>query len=270
MFTPRRLLATAILVALAPVLVAGCGGSSTTASPATTAPVETLSIFATPRPQFVLEALGRAFESEHPGVAVKYTFGLTDDLAGRLQRGEKADLVIEGPNELAAMAARPLAGTQQIPLGADRLQVVVPKGNPKGLKDPPTIFGNPALRTGVCDPDGYWLCGRAAQELAATARYTSTSKTVETDPKKLVDKVAAGELDAALMFRSDVGPRTGDVTLVDVDPNLSGPIQYDVVRLRSSTPAVQFVQFVQESPSATALLTQSGLLPLINGSGTGG
>lgn len=220
-------------------------------------------MFATPRAQYPLEALATAFEAENPGVDVTYTFGSKEDLAARLQKGEKADMVVDYPEYVKEIGAQPLAGSTAVPVGEDHLQIVVPKGNPKGVKDL-KAFGDRSLRTGLCDPNGYFLCGRAGRELLTTQGVDAQPAATEIVPATLLDKVSAGQLDAALMFRTDVGARAGEFTTIDLIDPPAPVVPYELVRTRSSTPAVQFAQFVQSSENANNTLTAVGLRPAAN------
>ena len=81
------------------------------------------------------------------------------------------------------------------------LEIAVPKGNPgnvTGLAD----FGNADLTLAVCAADV--PCGAAAAEVFADAGITAQPDTEEEDVKAALTKVQLGEVDAALVYATDV------------------------------------------------------------------
>ena len=83
----------------------------------------------------------------------------------------------------------------------NRLEIAVPAGNPggvTGLAD----FANPDLTIALCAEEV--PCGAAAIKAFAAAGITPAPDTLEQDVKATLTKVELGEVDAALVYRTDV------------------------------------------------------------------
>src|SRR3712207_3821489 len=81
------------------------------------------------------------------------------------------------------------------------LQIAVPAGNPAGvggLAD----FAREDLALAVCAPEV--PCGAAAEDVFAAAGVTPRPDTLEEDVRAALTKVELGEVDAALVYTTDV------------------------------------------------------------------
>jgi molybdate transport system substrate-binding protein len=88
------------------------------------------------------------------------------------------------------------------------LEIAVPKGNPgkvTGLAD----FGNADLTLAICAADV--PCGAAAAAVFADAGISAQPDTEEEDVKAALTKVQLGEVDAALVYATDVQAAGSDV-----------------------------------------------------------
>ncbi|MEU6426375.1 molybdate ABC transporter substrate-binding protein [Microbispora sp. NPDC046973] len=187
-------------VALALVLLAvtGCGGGGR----------QTLTVFADTSLTGTFGSLGKAFETAHPGVAVRFDFGGSSALAQRIVRGAPADVFAAAGT--AAMRRSGAPGPRVF--ARDSLQIAVPKGNPAhvaGLKD----LAAPGVRVALCAASA--PCGAGARAALAAAGVTVAPAAEEQDAVKALAEVRLGEADAALVHRTDVRAAAGAVEGVD-------------------------------------------------------
>ena len=119
---------------------------------------------------------------------------ITPGRAGRrVRRGQPADheeVVDAGDADGDAARLRP-----------QPLEIAVPKGNPAGSPAWPTS-PTPDLKVALCAEQV--PCGAAAQKALDAAGVTLTPDTLEQDVKAALTKVRLGEVDAALVYRTDV------------------------------------------------------------------
>jgi molybdate transport system substrate-binding protein len=203
-----------VTVALAAVLLAGCGGSpgghSSAASSSGNRLSGTLTVFAAASLTDVFTGLGSRLKADNPGLQVQFNFAGSSALATQLTQGAPAD-VFASANE-AQMKVVTDAGLQaEAPavFTENVLEIAVPKGNPghvTGLAD----FAKPELSLAICAPEV--PCGAAAQKVFRASGITAVPDTEEEDVKAALTKVQLGEVDAALVYATDVQAAGADVT----------------------------------------------------------
>lgn len=165
------------------------------------APARTVTVLAAASLTEAFDELAATYQQEHPGIAVRVSYGSSATLAAQVTAGARAD-VFASANE-ATMASLTEAGLPVEPsvLTTNRLQIAVPPGNPgrvEGLAD----FAREDLRIALCAKEV--PCGSAARTLLDEAGVEASVDTYEVDVKATLRKVELGEADAALVYRTDV------------------------------------------------------------------
>jgi molybdate transport system substrate-binding protein len=139
----------------------------------------------------------------------------------------------------------------------NQLVIAVPKGNPKGIKALSDL-GGPGLKVALCAEQV--PCGAAAKAALNAAGVRLTPVTLEKDVKSALGKVKLGEVDAALVYRTDARSAVSDVDGIGFPESAGAVNDYPIVVLKNAPnmPAAQaFVAYVQ-SYQAKALLTAAG------------
>ena len=140
---------------------------------------------------------------------------------------------------------------------SNTLQIAVPTGNPgriTGLKD----FADESKRIAICAPQV--PCGAAAEKVFAAAKMTPEPDTLEQDVKATLAKVAANEVDAALVYRTDVNSAPEKVEGIDFPEAGEAVNQYPIaIVAQTENPEVAkaFVDYVL-SPEGQAVLEKAG------------
>ena len=201
-----RLVAAACLV----MAVAACGGgaddsAATTATTGTTeanAPTESITVFAASSLTDAFGKLADTFEQENPGTTVEMNFGASSALREQILAGAPADVFASANtsnmDQLVDQSA--VEGEPQI-FVTNVLEIAVPAGNPgdvQGLD----AFAHADLNIGLCAEEV--LCGQFGREALANAGVTPAQDTDEPDARSLLTKVEAGDLDAGLVYHTDV------------------------------------------------------------------
>ena len=202
---------TRVLLALSAAAVVGLAACSDPAADGvaarTTSPSSeggltgTLTVFAAASLTDVFTQLGNRLEADHPDLDISFNFAGSSALATQIADGAPAD-VFASANE-AQMQVVADAGLAQDPTVFTRnvLEIAVPKGNPAqitGLAD----FADPDLALAICAPDV--PCGVAATTVFQAAGIRAQPDTLEEDVKAALTKVQLGEVDAALVYATDV------------------------------------------------------------------
>ncbi|HEY4605861.1 MAG TPA: molybdate ABC transporter substrate-binding protein, partial [Blastococcus sp.] len=133
------------------------------------------------------------------------------------------------------------------------LEIAVPQGNPGhviGIRD----FGNPDLTLAVCAPAV--PCGAAAQQVFALAGVDAKPDTQEDDVKAALTKVQLGEVDAALVYATDVRAAGAGVEGISFPEAEQAINQYPICMLEAApnpAAATAFVDLVLSDPGQQAL-----------------
>ncbi|HYO37479.1 MAG TPA: molybdate ABC transporter substrate-binding protein [Geodermatophilus sp.] len=204
---------TGAVLALAVLAVAGCGGSAAGGSASTepsgtsgsaeeAGPTGTLTVFAAASLTDVFTGLGQQLEADHPDLTVQFNFAGSSALATQITQGAPADVFASAnPAQMAVVTDAGLAAGEPTVFTANVLQIAVPAGNPAGVTGL-ADFGREELALAVCAPDV--PCGAASEDVFAAAGVTPLPDTQEEDARAALTKVELGEVDAALVYATDV------------------------------------------------------------------
>jgi molybdate transport system substrate-binding protein len=229
----------------------GGGGASATTRPRNN---NTVTIVAGDTLQTAVQTLVDDFKAGHANARIDVSFVGQSEMQDTIGSDDQPNLVIYPDAWLTEVPD----GLEPAPLGRNLAVIVVPPGNPGQITDLSAFAADAGKRVQACGPDTQF--GNFIALVLTNAGVTPADDVVGADcGSDAADKVAAGDLDAAVVFRTEVGGRD-DVELVDVpeDVNLVFPISYAELTQSQKTDA--FVQFL-ESAEGQAARTATGLLP---------
>ena len=217
----------------------------------------TLTVFAAASLTEAFDRLAERFEAEHPSVEVVLSYGGSAALAQQVVEGAPVDV-------FASAAGTPMqavvdAGLAEDPIvfATNTLELVVPKGNPAGVTGLADL-ADPDLRVALCDASV--PCGAASAELLEREGVVAAPDTLESDVKAVLTKVSLGEVDAALVYRTDVIAAGDEVEGLEVPGAASVVNRYPVAALADAAhadAAANFVSFVT-GEAGRAVLAAAG------------
>jgi molybdate transport system substrate-binding protein len=201
--------------------------------------------------------IGKDFEAKHAGSTVTFSFGSSATLATQIVQGAPADVFAAASS--ATMETATAAGAAETPTNfvSNTLRIAVPKGNPHtitGLEE----FADESKRIALCAPQV--PCGAAATKVFAVAKIVPKPDTLEQDVKAAVQKVASEEVDAALVYKTDVLAAAGKVDGIEFAEAKKAINTYPIATLiKSKNPelAKAFVDYVLSS-DGQAVLAEAG------------
>ena len=231
------------------LLLAACGdddssGSSSTTQAAAPTIQGDITVFAAASLTDAFTDLGTEFESEHDGVSVDFNFGASSALREQILAGAPADVFASANTSNMDQVVEAGDAADPEEFVTNHLQMVVPAGNPAnvtGLAD----FAKGDLLVGLCAEEV--PCGQFAREALANAGVTPSIDTNEPDVRSLLTKVEAGELDAGIVYVTDVLAAGNDVEGIDIPADENVTATYPVAALSdagNSEVAAAFVAFV--------------------------
>ncbi|MET8200241.1 molybdate ABC transporter substrate-binding protein [Micromonospora taraxaci] len=247
----------AVLVALA---VAGCGadGGRASGGAADGRGVGAVTVFAAASLTESFGRIGKDFEAANPGSTVTLNVAGSSALANQINQGAPADVFASAaPANMATVTGAGNAdGTPSI-FVRNQLVIAVPRGNPEGVNGLADL-GKPDVKVALCATQV--PCGAAARTALDSAGITLTPATLERDVKGALAKVKLGEVDAALVYRTDARAASVDVTGVEFPESARAVNDYLIVALKDApnpTAARAFVAYVR-SAAAQAVLVEAG------------
>ena len=207
-------------------------------------------------------SLESAFEESHPDIDVILNLGGSSALREQILAGAPADVFASAnqPN-MSVVADSGLVSGEAVIFATNRLEIAVPSGNPAGvigLED----FGNPDLVIGLCS--GVVPCGDFARRALESADVRPSVDTDEPNVRALLTKIEAGELDAGIVYATDVVARGGLVEGIPIDAAHNVPAGYPIAVLNSGNnqdDALTFVGFVMSTIGRQILLDHGFELP---------
>lgn len=238
------LAAAAVAVALA---LAGCAASPG-AEPEASESGElsgSLSVYAAASLRTAFDRIAAEFEAENPGVDIlPLVYDGSSTLARQIVEGAPADVFASADEKNMATVedAGLLAGSAELFAG-NTLVIVVPAGNPgrvTSLED----LADADLSIVLCAPEV--PCGAASATLLSNAGVVARPVSVEQNVTAVLTKVAAGEADAGLVYRTDVVGRE-DVAAIVPDGAEDVVNRYPIAALAGAADpdaAAAFVAFV--------------------------
>ena len=251
------------LVALA-TLVAGCGGSNgSTGSPASTsthkspAVTGTINVFAASSLQEAFTKLGSQFEAAHPGTKVVFSFGPSSGLATQIGQGAPADVFASASTTNMDQVVSSGAAASPTNFVANRMEIAVPPKNPAGITGVADL-AKKGVKVAVCQ--AAVPCGKTALKVFDNAKIKVRPVTQEIDVKSTLSKVTLGEVDAGVVYVTDVRAAGGSVKGIEIPANVNASTTYPIAPITSSknkTTAQAFVAYVL-SPDGLAALTAAG------------
>jgi molybdate transport system substrate-binding protein len=251
----RALARLALVTALA---AAGCGSGAGAGSgsggPAVTGQI---TVFAAASLTGTFPALGERFQAAHPGTSVRFSFGPSSGLARQITEGAPADVfAAASPTTMdqvvqAGSAARPAT------FATNELEIAVSPDNPAGIRSLADL-GRPGVKLAVCQAQV--PCGAVTATVLDRARVGVRPVTEATDVKAVLAAVRTGEVDAGLVYVSDVRAAGGDVRGVEIPAATNASTSYPIAALsesRNPATAKAFVDLVL-SAEGRAVLEQAG------------
>lgn len=247
-----------VLAALATLALAGCTAAAPEPRPTTEGTLSgTVTVFAAASLTESFQAIADAFTAEHPGVEVTFNFGGSSGLATQIVEGAPVDVfAAASPATMTTVTDAGLA-TDAHDFATNTLEIAVPTDNPggvTGLAD----FANPDLAIALCAAEV--PCGAAAARALDAAGIVASVDTYEQDVKAVLTKVELGEVDAGLVYRTDVLAAGAKVKGIEF-PEAAGAIaRYPIAALTASAnpdAAAAFVAFVL-SDAGQQILREAG------------
>ncbi|HEU4567143.1 MAG TPA: molybdate ABC transporter substrate-binding protein [Marmoricola sp.] len=239
----RTVVAALGVVALLATM-AGCGSAAggETGATGSARPAGTIRVFAASSLTGAFTRLARQFEHRHPGTTVELNFAASSDLAEQITNGAPADVFASASPTNMDQVVEVGDATRPRTFAVNTMEIAVPPGNPGGVHRLADL-ARPATKVAVCQPQV--PCGAVAAEVFHHAGITVHPVTEEVDVKSVLTKVAVGEVDAGVVYVTDVRAATGQVRGVRISAAVNASTRYPIAVVRNSPHAATARAFEQ-------------------------
>lgn len=260
----RALILTA--VATAGPLLAGCGSSSTPATSTSTpsasgsstaALTGTVNVFAAASLKEAFAKLGQQFEAAHPDVKVVFNFGPSSGLATQINQGAPADVFASASTKNMDQVVTAGSATSTSDFASNVMEIAVPPKNPANVTQLSDLAKS-TVKVALCQKAV--PCGATAAKVFTNAKLTVTPVTEEVDVKAVLTKVTLGEVDAGIVYVTDVRAAGERVKGIELPAEVNASTKYPIATLAKApnmATAKAFTDYVLSADGASAL-TASG------------
>ena len=222
------------LILVAVLALAGCSTPVPTPTPTETVAADsltgTINVFAAASLTGSFQEIADAFAEEDPDVEVVFNFGGSSGLATQIVEAAPADVfAAASPATMKTVTDAALTDGDPVDFASNVLEIAVAKGNPGGIVGLDD-FANPDKTIALCAVEV--PCGAASAKLFETAGITPSVDTYEQDVKAVLTKVEFGEVDAGLVYVTDVLDAGDAIEGIEID---SAPVKYPIATLAAST-----------------------------------
>jgi len=247
-----------IAAGLVAVAVAGCSSSSSsTPGAGGSSSTGTITVFAAASLTESFTQIGKQFESAHPGDTVKFSFGPSSGLATQITSGAPADVFASASpaNMQDVVSAGDASNPQNF--AKNTMEVAVPPDNPAKVTSV-TDLAKKSVKVALCQPQV--PCGKVAAQVFTNAGITVKPVTLQPDVKSVLTQVETSNVDAGMVYVTDVMAAGSKVKGVAVPATDNASTLYPIAAVTSSKEksiADAFVAYVL-SPAGQSVLTAAG------------
>lgn len=211
--------------------------------------------------------LGAVLEEVHPDLDVTFTFAASSTLASQIVAGAPVDVFASAnPRQMAVVTDAGLTAEEPVTFATNELTLVVEAGNPHGVAGLQDLMRDDLI---VVLPAPEVPAGELAARVLDAAGIAASPASLEVDVRATLGRVALGEADVALVYRSDVVSAGDAVEGVAIDDPSDGAgddasdlaTDYPIVALDGSTDpraAVAWIELIT-GPRGREVLERAGL-----------
>ena len=256
----------ALTLTAAALVLAGCGSSGATGTGGTSSSTAstsggssspavsgTVNVFAAASLKEAFTALGTTFEAANPGTKVVFNFGPSSGLATQITQGAPADVFASASAKSMDQVVKVGAATSPADFAKNSMEIAVPLKNPAGIASVSDL-AEPGVKVALCQ--AAVPCGSTAAKVLTNAKITVEPVTEEVDVKAVLSKVSLGEVDAGVVYVTDVLAAGDKVKGIEIPTDLNAATTYPIAALTksvNSAAAQAFAAYVLSAEGATEL-----------------
>jgi len=188
---------------------------------------------------------------------VKFSFGASSALATQINSGAPADVFASASTKNMTQVTDQKNAANPTTFATNEAEIAVPPANPQHIAAIEDL-AKPGVKVALCQ--AAVPCGVLAQAAFAKAKITVKPVTEGPDVKSVLTTVELGEVDAGVVYKTDVLAAGGKVTGIAIPENENASTAYPIATLtatKNKATADAFVAYVL-SATGRSVLTQAG------------
>jgi molybdate transport system substrate-binding protein len=236
---------------------AGASAASSAAASASASTAKSITVFAAASLQGTFTQIGKQFEAAHPGTKVTFSFGPSSGLATQIINGALASVFASAAVSNMNQVVKAGEAASPSDFAKNKMEVAVPPGNPGGVKSVDSLSKS-SVKVALCQPQV--PCGTTANKVFSNAGIKVTPATLQPDVKSVLTQVELGNVDAGMVYVTDVNAAGSKVKGVPVASGDNATTTYPIAALKGADDkslANQFVSYVM-SPAGQKVLATAG------------
>jgi len=245
-------------VFVAVALVVGLGALFPGASGAATKSNTELTVSAASSLTDVFPVIADAFTKRYPGTEINFNFAGSSTIMNQVIAGAPVDVIATASEPTMQIGVDSKQVLRPLIFARNSMTIAVPAGNPANIKSLADLERS-GLFIGVCDP--VVPCGASAIEIFAKNKLNVTPVTRELDVRSLLGKVISGDLDAGIVYITDLKAAGSNVEFVEIPVKENVMTTYPIAMVlttENSELSNRFVNFVRFSTTSQAILRAFG------------
>jgi molybdate transport system substrate-binding protein len=259
-----RPVAIGVVSVAAIALVAACSSSGSKSGSGNSAgggrtsaagPSGAITVYAASSLTKAFDTLKNHFVTAHPGVKITITYGASSDLSTQISQGAPVDVFASASEKnMQTLGAGALRPTDFV---SNTLEIAVPPSNPAKIAAVRDLARS-GVKVAVCDPAV--PCGVVAAAVFKNAKVAVHPKATEATVTATLAVVESGEVDAGLVYVTDVRAAGAKVKGIPIDASVNASTTYPIAVLKdakNATLAKAFVDYVL-SAAGSSVLTADG------------
>ena len=244
MMPVTRIAVTSVSAACVALASVACGSSD-----------DQLVIYAASSLADAFDRIEAEYEAANEGVDVVLSYGGSSSLAAQLVDGAPAEVFATANTEQMERVVRdrPVPEAPSV-FALNSMVIAVESGNPLGIGDLAGLGDGPVVVLAAPEVPA----GTYAQQVLDCAGVDVVAASFEPSVRSVATKIALGEADAGLVYRTDIDDR---LDAVEIESACNVTARYPIVALTSDPDAERFVDFVLGAEGSAALIDAGFELP---------
>jgi len=213
----------------------------------------TVNVFAAASLKEAFTQLGNQFEAAHPGAKVVFNFGPSSGLATQINQGAPADVFASASTKNMSQVVDGGQATSPSDFASNVMEIAVPVKNPAGITALSDLARS-GVKVALCQ--AAVPCGATAAKVFTNAKLTVTPVTQEVDVKAVLTKVTLGEVDAGVVYVTDVRAAGAKVKGIEIPADVNASTKYPIATLTKApnkATAQAFTDYVLSAEGASVL-----------------
>ena len=251
-----RRTATVATAAVLIIALAGCSSAKPTSNAGLSG---TITVDAASSLTGAFTTLATQFEAGHPGTKIVFNFGASSTLATQITQGQPADVFASASTKNMTTVVSAKAAAKPVTFVRNTGEIATAPHNPRAIAGPADL-AKPGVKVALCEPAV--PCGVVATSIFAKANVTVKPTALEPDVKSTLAAVEGGEVDAGIVYVTDVKAAGAKVAGVAIPAAQNATTAYPIAVLtatKNAALAQAFVAYVTSS-AGLAVLTAAGFL----------